>query len=58
MLVTRFEELDIWKQAREIVNDIYMDFKEMNDFTFETTPKSTLLSKTENQNLPLTLKGV
>jgi len=30
----------------------------MNNISYiETTPKSTLLSKTENQDLPLTLKA-
>jgi four helix bundle protein len=30
-----FEELEIWKMARELVNTIYSDFKECRDFGFK-----------------------
>jgi four helix bundle protein len=29
-----FEDLEIWKMAREIVNFVYSDFKNCNDFGF------------------------
>ncbi len=34
-LVTRFENLEIWKIAREIVNDINKDFENLKDFSFK-----------------------
>ena len=35
MLVTKFEDLEIWKLAREIVRNIYSDFNSCNDFAFK-----------------------
>jgi four helix bundle protein len=35
MLVTRFEDLEIWKLAREIVKDIYCNFVKCKDFEFK-----------------------
>ncbi len=34
-LVTRFEDLEVWKIAREIVNDINRDFSGIKDFGFK-----------------------
>jgi four helix bundle protein len=34
-LVTRFEDLEVWKIAREIVNDINRDFCTIKDFGFK-----------------------
>ena len=33
--IKNFEELEIWKLARELVNQIYADFNRCNDFTFK-----------------------
>ncbi|HCT31151.1 MAG TPA: four helix bundle protein [Bacteroidales bacterium] len=35
-LVTRFEDLEIWKIAREIVNDIYKDFENVKNYSFKS----------------------
>jgi four helix bundle protein len=35
-LVTRFEDLEIWKISREIVNDIHRDFKDLKDYGFKS----------------------
>ena len=32
--IKNFEELEIWKMARELVNLIYSDFRECRDFCF------------------------
>lgn len=48
MLVTRFEDLEIWKLAREIVNDIYSDFKNLKDFEFKNQITSAGLSVMNN----------
>jgi four helix bundle protein len=32
--IKNFEELEIWKMARELVNLIYSDFRECRDFGF------------------------
>ncbi len=32
--IKNFEELEIWKMARELVNFIYSDFRECRDFGF------------------------
>ena len=32
--IRNFEELEIWKMARELVNLIYFDFRECRDFGF------------------------
>lgn len=34
MLAKSFEDLEIWKMAREIVKDIYRDFSSCKDFDF------------------------
>ncbi|RPH28707.1 MAG: four helix bundle protein [Bacteroidales bacterium] len=34
-LATRFEDLEIWKIAREIVNNIHNDFSEIKDYSFK-----------------------
>ena len=34
MLAKRFEELEIWKLAREIVKDVYIDFANISDYGF------------------------
>ena len=34
MLAKSFEDLEIWKMAREIVKDIYQDFSSCKDFDF------------------------
>ena len=33
--IKNFEELEIWQMARELVNLIYVDFKECRDFAFK-----------------------
>ncbi|NSW95648.1 MAG: four helix bundle protein, partial [Bacteroidales bacterium] len=33
--IRNFEELEIWKMARELVNLIYSDFRECNDYAFK-----------------------
>lgn len=32
--IKNFEELDIWKMSRELVNLVYSDFRRCRDFTF------------------------
>jgi len=32
--IRNFEELEIWKMARELVNLVYSDFRECRDFGF------------------------
>ena len=34
MIATKFEELEIWKKAREIVKNINEDFSDVKDFEF------------------------
>ncbi len=34
--IKNFEELEIWKQSRELVNLIYCDFKNCKDFSFKS----------------------
>lgn len=34
MIARTFEELEIWKKAREIVKNIHLDFSEIKDFEF------------------------
>jgi len=34
-LATRFEDLEIWKIAREIVNNIHKDFSDIKDYSFK-----------------------
>ena len=33
--IKNFEDLDIWKLSREIVNLVYSDFRKCKDFTFK-----------------------
>jgi four helix bundle protein len=33
--IRNFEDLEIWKQARELVNSIYSDFSECRDYSFK-----------------------
>lgn len=33
--IKNFEDLDIWKLSRELVNLIYSDFRDSKDFTFK-----------------------
>ena len=33
--IRNFEDLEIWKQSREVVNKVYSDFKACNDFGFK-----------------------
>ncbi|HLN19631.1 MAG TPA: four helix bundle protein [Bacteroidales bacterium] len=33
--ITSFEDLEIWKYARDLVNLIYSDFRNCNDFNFK-----------------------
>lgn len=33
--IKSFEDLDIWKLSRELVNQIYSDFRNCKDFTFK-----------------------
>ncbi|WP_346854848.1 four helix bundle protein [uncultured Draconibacterium sp.] len=35
MLVTRFEDLEIWKLGRIIVKNVYSDFDSLSDFGFK-----------------------
>ncbi|MGD9994930.1 MAG: four helix bundle protein [Salinivirgaceae bacterium] len=35
MIATCFEELEIWKRAREIVKNIHLDFSDIKDFEFK-----------------------
>lgn len=33
--IKNFEELEIWKLSRELVNLVYLDFRKCKDFTFK-----------------------
>jgi four helix bundle protein len=33
--IKNFEELEVWKMSRELVNLIYSDFRKCNDFSFK-----------------------
>ena len=33
--INNFEELEIWKLSRELVNLVYSDFRKCKDFTFK-----------------------
>ena len=33
--ITNFEDLEVWKMLRELVNLIYSDFRKCRDFTFK-----------------------
>jgi len=32
--IKNFEDLDVWKQSRELVNSVYSDFRSCKDFSF------------------------
>jgi four helix bundle protein len=46
--INDFEDLAIWKMARELVNLIYSDFKESKDFTFKNQITGTGISIMNN----------
>jgi len=46
--VREFEDLEIWKLARELVNHIYNDFKDCKDYTFKNQIISAGLSVKNN----------
>lgn len=46
--IKNFEELDIWSDARELVNLIYSDFGECKDFTFKNQITSAGISIMNN----------
>jgi len=46
--VKEFEDLEIWKLARELVNHIYDDFRNCRDFTFKDQIISAGLSVKNN----------
>jgi four helix bundle protein len=48
MLVTKFEDLEMWKLAREIVKDIYSDFRLIKDFEFRNQITSAGISIMNN----------
>lgn len=48
MLAKSFEELDVWKMAREIVRDIYKDFSSCRDFEFRNQINSAGISIMNN----------
>ncbi|TAL80824.1 MAG: four helix bundle protein [Bacteroidetes bacterium] len=33
--INNFEDLDVWKMSRELVNFIYSDFRKCRDFSFK-----------------------
>ena len=46
--IKNFEELEIWRIARELVNLIYSDFRNCNDFTFRNQITSAGISVMNN----------
>jgi four helix bundle protein len=46
--IENFEELEIWKSARELVNLIYSDFRSCRDFTFKNQITSAGISIMNN----------
>ncbi len=46
--IKNFEELDIWKSAKELVNLIYLDFRDCKDFTFKNQIASAGISIMNN----------
>jgi four helix bundle protein len=46
--IKNFEELEIWKLARELVNFIYSDFKNRKDFVFKNQICSAGISVMNN----------
>jgi len=47
-LATRFEDLEIWKIAREIVNNIHKDFSDIKDYSFKNQIYSAGISIMNN----------
>jgi four helix bundle protein len=46
--IRNFEDLEIWKRARELVNLIYSDFRNCKDFTFKNQITSAGVSIMNN----------
>ncbi|MGB8489432.1 MAG: four helix bundle protein [Bacteroidales bacterium] len=46
--IKNFEELDIWRLSRELVNQIYSDFRDCKDFTFRNQITSAGISIMNN----------
>jgi four helix bundle protein len=46
--VKRFEDLEVWQLARELVNLVYEDFRNCKDFTFKNQITSAGLSIMNN----------
>ncbi|MCU0473295.1 MAG: four helix bundle protein [Bacteroidales bacterium] len=46
--IRNFEDLEIWKMARELVNLIYSDFRNCRDFTFKNQITSAGISVMNN----------
>ncbi|MCF8222817.1 MAG: four helix bundle protein [Bacteroidales bacterium] len=46
--VRDFEDLEIWKMARDLVNDIYSDFRHCKDFVFRNQITDAGLSTQNN----------
>ena len=48
--INKFEDLEIWKIAKEIVNNIHSDFNEIKDFGFKNQIYSAGFSIMNNIN--------
>jgi four helix bundle protein len=48
MFAKSFEDLEIWKMAREIVKDVYLDFSACRDFEFRNQINSAAISIMNN----------
>jgi len=48
MFAMGFEDLEIWKMAREIVKDVYLDFGSCRDFEFRNQINSAAISIMNN----------
>lgn len=48
MFAKGFEDLEIWKMAREIVKDVYLDFSTRRDFEFRNQINSAAISIMNN----------
>jgi four helix bundle protein len=48
MIAKTFEELDIWKRAREIVKNVHLDFADIKDFEFRNQIYSAAYSIMNN----------
>jgi four helix bundle protein len=46
--IKNFEDLEIWKIARELVNMVYSDFRKSSDFTFKNQITSAGISVMNN----------